>query len=117
MESKGEIVGVLAFYSALTDGFTPHHKANVEALCAALVERYRNKGAVGGASDAQPTPRPSHSRCRGAGRWPVGLVFVQFSAQPDSGAAQQIVWNSLRASVRADDSLTQIETNAYLLIS
>ncbi|MEO8680743.1 MAG: HD domain-containing phosphohydrolase [Vicinamibacterales bacterium] len=119
IESGDQLKGVAAFYSELSSAFSYEHQLIAEHF-ASLLPRHLEPTNV----DTSPSPTlPSDSPLAGVlpeakalGRWPVGIVVTQFSAALESAQRHQEVMRTLRASVRNEDSLLQIEANAFLLL-
>lgn len=110
-----QLRGVVALYSELPSAFSQGHRLDLEAFASligtALARADNRKGPV---SDLSLLQVLSVDRVRD--RWPVGIVVTQFPADKDSAATQQAVFSMLRSSVRAEDSMLQIESNAFLLL-
>lgn len=110
-----QLRGVVALYSELPVAFSQGHRLDLEAFASligtALARADNRKRPV---SDLSLLQVLSVDRVRD--RWPVGIVVTQFSADKDSAATQQAVFSMLRSSVRAEDSMLQIESNAFLLL-
>ena len=118
IESVDRLRGVAAFYSEKPEAFGQEHQAAGEHL-ASVLSRFLGPTDVDRSSAGFPAKSPLASvlpEAKAVGRWPVGIVVTQFSATTESAQVHQEIMRTLRGSVRTEDSLLQIEANAYLLL-
>lgn len=115
---QGNIVGVLAVYCVELDGFSSKHQAYIERFAQTLAPTVES---------LSPTIQLPHEAAIGLDQvlsqaersltwWPVGVVVTRFDPGADSVRAEERVGATLRAVVRADDSLLRIDRGAFLLL-
>lgn len=118
LDALGSVRGVLAFYSLPANEFTPEHQRAAESLARLLSRAMKSpseepvrKTAVDGKLE-QLISQVEGSKTW----WPVGVIVTrtELTDEPDDTETQ--VWQVLRESVRADDSLMKIDPQTFLLL-
>jgi putative nucleotidyltransferase with HDIG domain len=118
IESGDQLLGIAAFYSDRSNAFSDEDQFAAEHLASLMPGHLGSK-----APDASVSPNFGFEsglasvlpEAKAAGRWPVGIVVSQFTTALESQHHQEVM-RTLRASVRGEDSLVQIEANAFLLL-
>jgi hypothetical protein len=119
IELDGQVKGVLAFYSNQAQAFSEAHRADAEWLAHKLAARLDVERNAVRVEESAIVPSPiaaSLAEFKTPGRWPVGIIVTLFSSRLESASTQQQALGVLRESVRNEDSLLQIEANAFLLL-
>ena len=117
LDRAGNVNSVLAFYSASADLFSQEHHRTAEAfarLLSPLLEQRTQDSPI----EVTGAQKLEHliSQVEGSKSWwPVGVIVTRI-AVVETGDTRSDVWRVLRKSVKADDSLVEIDRHTFLLL-
>jgi putative nucleotidyltransferase with HDIG domain len=118
LDADGGVLGVLAFYSNEANAFTIQHQRATELLAGLLSSAVKSptddKTQQGGPTGQlqQLISEVENSKTW----WPVGVIVTRTVMAEEFKETQDQVWQVLRQSVRADDSLVKIDSQTFLLL-